>query len=313
MFYNCASLTTIPDFSLCKASGTFSSGSSMSRMFYGCTSLVSTNFDMSAPSSNNALFQRVGNTSEMFYGCTNLTTFSTGNLFKTSASCINMSKTFMNCKSLQSVELSLGAGTGTLVSPIFRVYTTEQMFSGCTALTTVVASGDGIHGIDVAASMFSGCTSLVSVSGDDFTNITQANNMFYNCSSLTTTPSFGAKIKYASGLFRNCTSLVSAPTFVDTSNVLTWGYAFYGCTSLENVGVFDMSGATETNSINRTFQDCPNLTTTSLNNILASIATATSYPGPKKLTGSLGLSSAQANTCTGLSNWAAAQAAGWSK
>ena len=55
--------------------------------------------------------------------------------------------------------------------------------------------------------------------------------------------------------------------------------------------------------------DCPKLTDNSLNNILASITLATGV-STKKLK-SLGLSSTQATKCTTLSNWAAAQAAGW--
>lgn len=98
---------------------------------------------------------------------------------------------------------------------------------------------------------------------------------------------------------------------IDTSNVQNMENAFYYCQYLTTVPVLN---ASKNENFRYTFRNCTSLTNESLNNILKTIANATYYNNSTstvKTLNWLGLSSAQATTCTTLSNWAAAEAAGW--
>lgn len=111
-------------------------------------------------------------------------------------------------------------------------------------------------------------------------------------------------------MFEGCTSLETIPE-LDTSNVINMGSMFEGCTSLKTIPQLNMSNVTGSfNCIYNSFGNCSSLSNESLNNILASIVTATSYTDTKTLK-CIGLSRTQATTCTTLSNWAACEAAGW--
>ena len=103
--------------------------------------------------------------------------------------------------------------------------------------------------------------------------------------------------------FANITEL----PLINTSNVVNMENAFYSCQSLVTLPILNTSGVT---NFYKTFTSCPNLSNESLNNILQMLVNATNYTGQKTLK-YIGLSSAQATICTGLSNWASAEAAGW--
>lgn len=114
--------------------------------------------------------------------------------------------------------------------------------------------------------------------------ITNFSNFFQNCSSLTKIE--GLDISHATNLkqtFRNCSSLVNLPSLTAPS-----------ATNLQNIFVY-----------------CTALSNDSLNNVLALCASATG--STTKTLAYIGLTPEQATTCTGLSNWTAAQSAGWTK
>lgn len=138
--------------------------------------------------------------------------------------------------------------------------------------------------------------------------------MFYDCTGLTNVPLFDTSNATISNyMFYNCSSLISVPLF-DTSNVTDPGAMFNGCSSLVNLPQFDFSSATVFGTIlnmHKIFYNCTALSDDSLNNLLASMAGATSYTGTKTLA-YLGLTSAQATVCESLSNYSAFTAAGWS-
>ena len=149
-----------------------------------------------------------------------------------------------------------------------------------------------INGLDLnnisktsLSGFFSDLKNLKKISFKSRNNITDMTTMFYFCSNL-------EEVDFSN---------------VDTSNVANMSNIFYGCnrlktiTELDTNKVVNMSGA---------FHNCTALSNDSLNNILGMCANATSYTGTKTLQ-SISLSSAQATICTGLSNWAAAQSAGW--
>ena len=158
----------------------------------------------------------------------------------------------------------------------------ETSFQGCTSLNNL-----GAIGTPKATSMvqmFDGCSSLTSVPLLNMTLVTNANAMFYSCYNLTSIPQF------------------------DLGNLVNMGSMFYNCSRLATIPELNLASVT---NMSGAFDSCSSLSETSLNNLLASLVTATSLSSSNKTLAYIGLTSAQATTCTGLSNWAAAQAAGW--
>lgn len=107
--------------------------------------------------------------------------------------------------------------------------------------------------------------------------------------------------------FRDCNGLKKVSE-IDTNQVTLFDMAFYNCYALEEIPIFNMESVESMGSM---YSNCSKLSQESLNNILASLLTATSYTGTKTLR-EIGLTRKQANTCTSLSNWQACVNAGWS-
>ena len=153
------------------------------------------------------------------------------------------------------------------------------------------------------------------LSNADTSNLTDTYGMFKSNANITTIPLIDTSNSTKFGqMFWQCLSLVTIPQ-LNSSKSKTFTQMCLSCTSLENVPFFDMSQAGLLNGkgdISSMFASCPALTNESLNNILASLATIT-YGGlgsGKKLS-YIGLTQEQATTCTGLSNWSALSALGW--
>lgn len=142
-----------------------------------------------------------------------------------------------------------------------------------------------LTGFTTCQSFFSSCNYLEKVELFDTSNCTSFDNMFNNCFRLKSIPQF------------------------NTSKATTFKNFCISCEALEDVPILDTSKATPY-SMSNMFQSCNSLTNESLNNILymcAHVGTGSAY----RTLAYIGLTSAQATTCTGLSNWSAAQSAGW--
>lgn len=113
--------------------------------------------------------------------------------------------------------------------------------------------------------------------------------------------------KYFYSMFYNQSYLTEIPEY-NTSKGEDFRCMFQNCSRLETIPILDLSKATYMGDM---FKSCQALSNTSLNNILYMLANATSYAGTKTLA-EVGLSSEQATTCTGLSNYSAFTTAGWS-
>lgn len=160
------------------------------------------------------------------------------------------------------------------------------------------------------------CLALTSVnlSSFDTSQVTTVNSLFESDSALRTV-TFGTdctfeKCEVFSSAFRGCSSLttldISMFNTKKATNVLNM---FSGCSNLTHITFgsnFELP-LLQTNYQNM-FQNCTSLDNNTLNAILHICTTMN--VGTKTLA-KIGLSSTQATTCTGLSNWAAAQAAGW--
>ena len=135
------------------------------------------------------------------------------------------------------------------------------------------------------------------------------NNFFVYCYSLENIPYIDTQnVRTMNYMMEYCVNITSIPQF-NTSNVNQMREFCASCTKLENVPILNTSSLTANNSMQNMFLSCPSLTNESLNNILY-MCTHSGVSANKTLK-YIGLSSTQATTCTGLSNWSAAQSAGW--
>ena len=120
----------------------------------------------------------------------------------------------------------------------------------------------------------------------DFSNYTNLNSFFSGCQGVTKIGRLKntSNIISLNALFNNCQSLLEIPEIDDVSNVTTMQMMAFHCYSLNNAG---------------------------LNRILDMCTKISENYSAKKTLANIGLDSTQATTCTGLSNWASAQSAGW--
>ena len=88
--------------------------------------------------------------------------------------------------------------------------------------------------------MFSDCSKLTSIPLFNTINVIDMNNMFYHCSSLTSIPSLDtSKVINTSYMFYNCSKLTSVPS-LDTSKVGNMYGMFYNCSSLETIHMINI-------------------------------------------------------------------------
>ena len=112
------------------------------------------------------------------------------------------------------------------------------MFVGCTSLTTAPSLPATTLANYCYSAMFKGCTSLTTAPSLPATTLAHScyNNMFRECSNLTTAPSLPATTlaDYCySAMFEDCTSLTTAPSLPATTLAnYCYFYMFKGCTSL---------------------------------------------------------------------------------
>ena len=182
-----------------------------------------------------------------------------------------------------------------------------------------------------ATRAFYRCANLTTIPLIDTSNITNAEEMFMECYALTTIPLIDtSNVTNMNEMFAGCRALTTIP-LIDTSKATRMYYMFGGCSVLTEIPLIDISKVTTVNSMftqcyalttvpalntssvtnfANMFSNCSRLSNDSLNNILKMCIDATSYTGVKTLA-KLGLTSSQATTCQGLSNYQDFIAAGW--
>ena len=215
----------------------------------------------------------------------------------------------------------------------------SYMFQNSYQITTIPAFNMDIEATDVNH-MFDSCQGLLTTPTFDLPNCTNSGYMFRYCGVIPsvnitrlgtnlTTGGCNCQIMFgycsyltnitigsgyvgnASSMFQNCVRLTSLPTTLDFSRCSAFGSMCSGCTLLEDVPIMNMAKATSGTSLPNMFANCPALTNTSLNNILASLATKGGTATNNRTLKYIGLSSEQATTCTNLSNWSALSNLGW--
>jgi len=146
--------------------------------------------------------------------------------------------------------------------------------------------------------------------------VSSSESMFKYCSKLEDVD-FSAfntsNITNMSSMFQSCSSLVRLDlTNFDTRKVTYMQRMFQGCSNLETITFgnnFSLNSCTGGQSLLNMFGTCAKLTNETLNAILGILIT---FGGTSNKTlNYIGLKSTQAATCQTLSNWSAAEAAGW--
>ena len=142
----------------------------------------------------------------------------------------------------------------------------QGMFQGCRSLTTAPALPATSLAQSCYQYMFSGCTSLTSAPTLASTSLADNcyEHMFADCTSITTAPVLPATTlrNYCySNMFRGCTGLTSAPVLSATTlQQYCYSSMFAGCTSLTSAPT--LASTSLTNSCyNSMFKGCTSLTT----------------------------------------------------
>ena len=132
-------------------------------------------------------------------------------------------------------------------------YCYQNMFYGCTSLTTAPTLPATFLEIGCYSSTFSGCTSLTTAPELPATSLENYcyESMFQGCTSLTTAPALPVTTLenycYRS-MFQGCTSLTTAPALPATTLVSDcYDSMFNGCSSLNKILVYANSGTTSGN------------------------------------------------------------------
>ena len=207
-----------------------------------------------------------------------------GDLKEVSIKNINSATTLKSAfsynKQLKRVSLT---GTATPTNSSF-------VFYKCNALSNLTFNID-TSSATTLESMFSGCHALTSIpAGLDTSSATNLDRTFLSCQSITALPS------------------------LDTSKVTSMTNFASGCTNLTTVPEYDLSSVVNsTSKYISMFLECPNLTNTSLGNILKSLISMTNVTTGKL--SDIGLSAIQFNTIqndvTLSALWSQLETIGW--
>ena len=152
-----------------------------------------------------------------------------------------------------------------------NVTTMEEMFYGCTLLSSLNLSHFNTGKVTDMNMMFYNCASLTSLDLSHFNtdNVTKMNSMFGGCFDLTTldVSNFNtAKVINMSSMFYNCRSLTSLDvSHFNTDKVMTMHSMFEHCESLISLDLSQFNIDKVTN-MSRMFAECPALKTIICNN-----------------------------------------------
>ena len=104
-----------------------------------------------------------------------------------------------------------------------------------------------------SATTFEGCWQA-----NDWENVTDCSDMFYECGKITSIPLLNtSNVTNMSYMFNHCSNLTSVPA-MNTSNVTDMRNMFYDCPNLTSVPAMDTSNVTDMGSM---FQYCSNIET----------------------------------------------------
>ena len=193
---------------------------------------------------------RPTSTAYWFQKCSSLTSITGMENLKTD-SVTNMNNMFSSCSALTTLDVS-NFNTA-------KVTDMSRMFYDCSALTTLDVSNFNTANVTSMWGMFNYCSSLTSldVSGFNTAKATEMEAMFYGCKNLTSLDLSGFDTQNVTDMydmFGRCSGLTNLDVSnFNTQNVTKMGYMFYGCSSLTTLdlssfntqNVTDMHGMLE--------------------------------------------------------------------
>ena len=221
---------------------------SMSRMFYYCTSLTSldvTHFNT----------EKVTDMRYMFSNCIKLTSLDVTH-FNT-AKVMNMSRMFYNCSSLTSLDVTKFKTA--------NVSDMSNMFYSCSKLTSLDVTNFNTANVTNMASMFKSCSALLSLDVTNFNTekVTNMSSMFSGCSKLTSldVTNFNTeKVTNMSSMFSGCSKLTSLDvTNFNTEKVTNMGSMFSGCQALTTIYASSKFVTTQVSNSSGMFNKCEKL------------------------------------------------------
>ena len=205
-------------------------------------------------------FNYSASTYSLFYYCTGLTDASNLLLPATTLAHGCYENMFEGCTSLTTAP--------ELPATTLATYCYQYMFGDCTSLTTAPELPATTLAQDCYREMFINCTSLTTAPELPATTLTNYcyYSMFKGCTSLTTAPELPATIlaqQCYQNMFASCTSLTTAPSLPATTLAQQcYSNMFSGCTSLTTVPSDLLSATTLANQCySNMFNGCTGLTT----------------------------------------------------
>lgn len=174
---------------------------------------------------------------------------------------VRMNSMFSGCSSLKTVDLS--------VMKITYLGSTYMMFRDCTLLEYIDFTGIDMSNVTEMGQMFMDCTNLKTIKGiEDFNlnisgNVIDATSMFSGCSSLVSLDLNKWDVRGLSevtGMFSMCSSLKELKIGKwDTSNYFSdLSRMFSGCSSLESIDINDWD-VSNVNKLENIFFMCSSL------------------------------------------------------
>ena len=209
------------------------------------------------------------NSSYIFSNFKNLVQINFNNNFNTS-NVTNMNQMFYGCSSLTSLDLSNFNAS--------KVTTMRYMFNTCSSLTNLDLSNFNTSKVTDMARMFYYCLSLTSLDLSSFntSKVTDMERMFNNCSSLTSLDlsNFNtSNVTNMSWVFSDCSSLISLDlSGFNTSQLTSMADMFYKCSSLTSLDLSSFNTSKVTN-MSSMFYYCSSLTSLDLSNFNTSKVT----------------------------------------
>ena len=202
MFYNCYTLSSLPDISEWNTSKV----TNMSNIFSNCYILTS------LPDISKWNTSKVTDMSNMFYYCKTLTSLPDISKWDTS-NVTNMSNMFYNCNELSSLP-DISKWNTSKVTNMFC------MFSYCNALKSLPdLSKWDISNVTNISCMFFNCETLNSLPDISKWNISKVTNiscLFYNCNTLSSLPKIAkwniSSVINMSDMFYNCKKTLNIPS-----------------------------------------------------------------------------------------------------
>ena len=269
-------------------------------MFYNCRNLR--NLDLSTFN-----LYKANTTVDMFNMCLNLTELNVSDINISNIN--NLSYMFSSTTNLTSLN------TANWV--LQRAYMTKGMFEK-SGITTVDLNMPSTALQDTQA-MFRNCANLTAVNGINSWNlnkVTTVAGMFTNCKSLEVMDLSGwatkgmVKLNNISSMFTDCPKLQNVNLSGWYSyNLVNATKAFMNCSNLVTINMDGMNLKKVANMMSM-FTGCTNLSDESLNSIMGALTTATTTSNKKFA--NLGFTADQIATMATLSNYANANALGWS-